>query len=93
MTGFLLMQLIDYEGAYVLGIFPTMTAISEFLEGHRVFSEQVIALQEGKAIQFETDEALANKWNVPHGTTGCWRIPGTYDTTFIVYSFALSDQE
>jgi hypothetical protein len=90
MTGFLLMQLIDYEGAHVLGLFSELSDIEEFLKEHRVFSEQVVDLQMGQPIQFHPDEHLANKWNAPRGTTACWKVHGTLDCTFVVYSFALS---
>lgn len=89
MTGYTLIQTVDYEGSQLIGMFSSIEDIIEFLKGHRSYTEDVQALAEGREIEIEHCENRQNAWNAPVSSTGCWTIEGTYDSTFVIYSFAL----
>ena len=89
MIGYTLIETIAYEGSQLIGMFSSIEDIIDFLKGHRVYSEDVQALAEGREIEIEQDDELQNAWNAPVSTTGCWTIEGRIDSTFVIYSFAL----
>lgn len=89
MTGYTLLESVAYEGSQLIGMFSSLEAIVEFLEGHRVYSEEVKALAEGREIEIEHCDHRLNAWNAPVSSTGCWTIEGAHDCTFVIYSFVL----
>ena len=92
MTGFTLIESVAYEGSSLIGMFLSLEAISSFLKGHRVYCDELCDISEGREIEFKFCEQRLNAWNAPVGSTGCWEIAGRHDVTFVVYSFALSEE-
>jgi len=89
MTGFVLVETVDYEGSQLIGMFSTLTDIIEFLRKDKNHKRHIAAFNENREIELHVDEHMANSRNAPIGATQCWRIDGIADLTYYIYSFAL----
>lgn len=93
MTGFILQQMVDYEGANFLGVFNTIEEALDFLKASPIYSEDIAAFLNDETPEVIYDEHMDQWPRAPINTSGCWRIDGIHDVTFYIYSFALLEQK